>query len=256
MASAAAAPLRCPPCGRAARLGSGVGCVSWAARQDPTPGQGDPLVAGLWRHRPEQALQGGTCPLSSSTPLPGKLAVGPVLRRSCPLHSGHMSFLGLQADGWTDRCAQWDGCRRHVRGVCRCEVCGGDQHPCLGPRPPSALPPLTSHGWGHSPGTGGSSEGLRPPGTCPGHLATYAWLGKGVSGGPRAAAAHRVGRPERRWTGAPCPSPERPSQAWRRCRRDRRGAGAGPRASGPRGSFRAFSRPLTWAAALACPSPP
>lgn len=155
----------------------------------PPWAEGTLPVAGHWQQRPEQALRGATFPPSLSTPLAWEARRASSARRGCPLHSqSHVlrGPAGGRVDGQVCPAGRIQAaCAGRVQREVRC----ADQHPHLGLRPPSALPPLTSHGWGHGPGTAGSSEGLRLPRTCPGHLATYTRLGKGVSGGLGAADA-------------------------------------------------------------------
>lgn len=123
--SAAATPLCCPPCGCAAcggrrsPAGGGVGRVRLACGAGPRPGPRGPFrllgtgSSGLSRPFGVR-LSLRPCPRH----LPGKLAVRPVLVGAVPFTLSHTSFVGLQADGWTDRCAQRDGFRQHARGVC------------------------------------------------------------------------------------------------------------------------------------------
>lgn len=177
----------------------------------PPRAEGTLPVAGHWQQRPEQPLRGATFPPSLSTPLAWEARRASSARRGCPLHSQSHVPRG-PAGGWVDGQVCPAGriqaaCAGRVQREVRC----ADQHPHLGLRPPSALPPLTSHGWGHGPGTAGSSEGLRLPRTCPGHLATYTRLGKGVSGGLGAAnAGPRAPAPRAASGLSPGPSRARP----------------------------------------------
>lgn len=102
------------------RPGGGVGRVRLACGAGPRPGPRGPFrllgtgSSGLSRPFGVR-LSLHPCPRH----LPGKLAVRPVLVGAVPFTLSHTSFVGLQADGWTDRCAQRDGFRQHARGVCR-----------------------------------------------------------------------------------------------------------------------------------------
>lgn len=120
---------RAGPCGARGRCAPLLSCVwlcvvpggrrspgwegGWVCQADlragPRPRPRGPFrlpgTGGIGLSRPFQVWL-SLCPCPRH--LPGKRVLGPALSGAAPSLS-HVSFMGLQADGWTDGCAQWDG---------------------------------------------------------------------------------------------------------------------------------------------------